>query len=51
MVKIVPGMDAAFIDIGLEKSAFLYVADIIVDSMMYEEFEEVATPVDGNEKE
>ena len=35
-------MDAAFVDIGLEKSAFLYVADIVVDAMMYEEFEEVA---------
>lgn len=50
VVRIVPGMDAAFVDIGLEKSAFLYVADIIVDSMMYEEFEEVATPVEGNER-
>lgn len=50
VVRIVPGMDAAFIDIGLEKSAFLYVADIIVDSMMYEEFEEVATPVEGSER-
>jgi ribonuclease G len=35
-VRIVPGMDAAFIDIGLEKSAFLYVGDIILDRMMYE---------------
>jgi len=34
-------MDAAFIDIGLEKSAFLYVGDIVVD-MMYEDFEEVS---------
>ena len=33
-------MDAAFVDIGLEKSAFLYVGDIVVDAMMYEEFEE-----------
>lgn len=51
VVRIVPGMDAAFIDIGLEKSAFLYVADIIVDSMMYEEFEEVSIPaVEGSER-
>lgn len=28
IVKILPGMRSAFIDIGLEKSAFLYVADI-----------------------
>lgn len=39
VVRIVPGMDAAFIDIGLEKSAFLYVGDIILDRMMYEEFD------------
>ena len=39
VVRIVPGMDAAFIDIGLEKSAFLYVGDIILDGMMYEEFD------------
>ena len=39
VVRIVPGMDAAFIDIGLEKSAFLYVGDIIIDRMMYEEFD------------
>lgn len=39
VVRIVPGMDAAFIDIGLEKSAFLYVGDIVLDGMMYEEFD------------
>ncbi len=39
VVRIVPGMDAAFIDVGLEKSAFLYVGDIILDGMMYEEFD------------
>jgi ribonuclease G len=39
VVRIVPGMDAAFIDIGLEKSAFLYVGDIILDRLMYEEYE------------
>ncbi len=27
--NVLPGMDAAFVDIGLEKNAFLYVADII----------------------
>ncbi len=28
VVKVLPGMQAAFVDIGLEKSAFLYVADV-----------------------
>ncbi len=37
--------------IGLEKSAFLYVGDIVVDSMMYEEFEEIiGTPVESSER-
>ena len=50
VVRILPGMDAAFVDIGLEKSAFLYVADIVVDAMMYEEFEEVGTAVEASER-
>ncbi|NOY85279.1 MAG: Rne/Rng family ribonuclease [Nitrospirae bacterium] len=30
IVKVLPGMQAAFIDIGMEKAAFLYVADIMI---------------------
>ncbi len=48
--RIVPGMDAAFIDIGLEKSAFLYVGDIILDRMMYEEFDDADIHIDRNER-
>jgi ribonuclease G len=48
VVRILPGMDAAFVDIGLEKSAFLYVADIVVDVMMYEEFAEASAAVEPN---
>jgi len=29
VVKVLPGMDAAFVDIGLDKAAFLYVADVL----------------------
>ncbi len=50
VVRIVPGMDAAFIDIGLEKSAFLYVGDIILDRMMYEEYDDSEYPVPLNER-
>ncbi|MCX5799150.1 MAG: Rne/Rng family ribonuclease [Proteobacteria bacterium] len=50
VARIVPGMDAAFIDIGLEKSAFLYVGDILLDNMMYEEFENLEFPVVVNER-
>lgn len=31
VIKILPGMQSAFIDIGLDKAAFLYVADIMTD--------------------
>jgi ribonuclease G len=48
--RIVPGMDAAFIDIGLEKSAFLYVGDIILDRMMYEDFDDSDFRIDRNER-
>ncbi len=36
VVRVLPGMQAAFVDIGLEKAAFLYVADVF-DTI--EEFE------------
>ena len=33
ILKVLPGMESAFIDIGLEKAAFLYVDDIRNDSL------------------
>ncbi|MBA4389852.1 MAG: Rne/Rng family ribonuclease [Syntrophus sp. (in: bacteria)] len=50
VVRIVPGMDAAFIDVGLEKSAFLYVGDIVLDRMMYEEFDDSEYHFERNER-
>src|SRR4030042_14880 len=50
VVRIVPGMDAAFIDVGLEKSAFLYVGDIVLDRMMYEEFDDSEYHIERNER-
>ncbi|MCE5195052.1 MAG: Rne/Rng family ribonuclease [Nitrospiraceae bacterium] len=38
VVKILPGMQSAFIDIGLERAAFLYVADIRTDVEEYTPF-------------
>jgi len=35
VVKILPGMQSAFVEIGLEKAAFLYVADIKADTNEY----------------
>ncbi|HIE07359.1 MAG TPA: Rne/Rng family ribonuclease [Desulfarculaceae bacterium] len=41
VVKVLPGMDAAFVDIGLDKAAFLYVADV-----RNEDDQEVFLPAD-----
>ncbi|HET6516476.1 MAG TPA: Rne/Rng family ribonuclease [Thermodesulfovibrionales bacterium] len=45
VVKILPGMQSAFVDVGLEKAAFLYVADIMTDLEAYAPF------LDEEEKE
>ena len=43
VVRVLPGMQAAFVDIGLERAAFLYVGDIYPDLLhMHEEGEEVS---------
>jgi ribonuclease G len=39
VAKILPGMQSAFVDIGLEKSAFLYVGDVRTD--MSEDFADI----------
>src|SRR4051812_40397515 len=41
VTRVLPGMQAAFVDIGLEKAAFLYVDDVYVHSEIWEEAEEV----------
>ncbi len=35
VMKVLPGMQASFVDIGLEKSAFLYVGDVFDSSSEY----------------
>lgn len=42
--RVLPGMQAAFLDIGLEKAAFLYVTDIIPET-----FDDEEDDVDENE--
>jgi ribonuclease G len=37
VVKVLPGMQAAFVDIGLERAAFLYVSDVYGRVEDYEE--------------
>jgi ribonuclease G len=49
IVRVLPGMQAAFVDIGLERAAFLYVGDIVYEAEEEEreepeELEETAAP-------
>lgn len=34
--SVLPGMGAAFVELGLEKNGFLYVADVVTDASSYE---------------
>ncbi len=55
VIRVLPGMQAAFVDIGLEKAAFLYVADVLDEMEAVEQFVEGASqhakPTDGNVEE
>ena len=52
VTRVLPGMQAAFVDVGLERDAFLYVSDVASDVEAIEELEieEARTeePVTGN---
>ena len=37
VVRVLPGMQAAFVDIGIDKPAFLYVADVYNDARHWEQ--------------
>ncbi len=41
VIRVLPGMQAAFVDIGMEKAAFLYVADVFEAIEDYENFMDV----------
>src|SRR3954466_16146422 len=45
VTRVLPGMQAAFVDIGLEKAAFLYVDDVYVHPEVWEQEEEA--PAEG----
>src|SRR3954462_8487430 len=45
VTRVLPGMQAAFVDIGLEKAAFLYVDDVYVHSEIWEEEEGTIQPI------
>ena len=50
--KVLPGMQSAFVDLGLERDGFLYVSDVIATPEEFDRFEteddESATPASGN---
>ena len=50
VTRVLPGMQAAFVDIGLEKAAFLYVDDVVLHSKVKEEIEEAVAEDDGEEE-
>jgi ribonuclease G len=40
VLKVLPGMESAFVDIGLEKASFLYVDDVLPDFSIYDDLDE-----------
>src|SRR5471032_3426251 len=48
VTRVLPGMQAAFVDIGLEKAAFLYVDDVFVHPEIWEEEESEEKPKGRN---
>lgn len=50
VVRVLPGMQAAFIDIGLERAAFLYVGDVRDEDFIYEGGEEWSKDLIDKEK-
>src|SRR5215471_15464346 len=37
--KVLPGMQSAFVDLGLERDGFLYVSDVVNPAEMFEQLE------------
>ena len=43
VTRVLPGMQSAFVDVGLERDAFLYVTDFLEETEDQEEFDRVVT--------
>ena len=48
VVRVLPGMQAAFVDVGLERTAFLHATDVYES---FEEFEDLAKEAEDEERE
>ncbi|MCA9553897.1 MAG: Rne/Rng family ribonuclease [Myxococcales bacterium] len=44
VTRVLPGMQAAFVQVGLERAAFLYVDDVVTEDVAEEELDEDETP-------
>src|SRR3954468_11131380 len=51
VTRVLPGMQSAFVDIGLERDAFLYVTDFLEDVETDEDDTITALPADGDQTE
>src|SRR5438270_8914709 len=51
VTRVLPGMQSAFVDIGLERDAFLYVTDFLEDVETDDDVTITALPADGQEAE
>src|ERR687889_315242 len=50
--KVLPGMQSAFVDIGLERDGFLYVSDVINPADLFDDEDEEDEPIErGNDKQ
>lgn len=50
VVKVLPGMESAFVDIGVERAAFLYIDDILSEDVILDDGE-TTSPPPRNKKE
>ncbi|MBN2208162.1 MAG: Rne/Rng family ribonuclease [Candidatus Coatesbacteria bacterium] len=51
VTRVLPGMQAAFVDVGLERDAFLYVSDVYDTMDEYERLMMASTPKEASEEE
>ena len=40
VLKVLPGMESAFVDIGMEKASFLFIDDVLQDFSVYDEYDD-----------
>ena len=51
VVRVLPGMQAAFVDIGIERTGFLYVDDVCVASPESSEYNPCTSPFESSSVE